>query len=62
MGLDLPVAARTGGKLRLHEHVKMEHRPIWWPQEKVMPLWTCVADGCNLARNTPAPANKDADS
>ena len=60
MGLDLPVAARTG-KLCFSKHVKMEDRPIWWPQEKAMPLWTGVAGGCHLALNTPAPANQDAD-
>jgi hypothetical protein len=27
-----------GGKLRLLEHVRMEHRPIGWLQEKAMPL------------------------
>ncbi len=61
MGLGSPGSGKDGRQLRFLEHVKMEHRPIWWPREKAVPLWTCAADGCHLARNTPAPANQDAD-
>jgi len=41
-----------GAELRLLEHVRMEHRPIGWLQEKATPLWKRVAGGCHLDRDT----------
>jgi ubiquinone/menaquinone biosynthesis C-methylase UbiE len=43
---------KTGGEFRLLEHVKMEHEPVAWLQEKVTPLWKHLAGGCHLDRDT----------
>lgn len=43
---------KGGGELRLLEHVRMEHRPIGWLQEKATPLRKRVAGGCHLDRDT----------
>ncbi|MEJ7872956.1 MAG: methyltransferase domain-containing protein [Rubrobacteraceae bacterium] len=43
---------RSGGELRLLEHVRMEKRTVAWAQEKVTPLWKRLAGGCHLDRDT----------
>ncbi|MDQ3658264.1 MAG: methyltransferase domain-containing protein [Actinomycetota bacterium] len=43
---------KGGGELRLLEHVRIEHRPIGWLQEKATPLWKRVTGGCHLDRDT----------
>lgn len=43
---------RSGGKLRLLEHVKAPQEPVGWVQEKVTPVWKHLAGGCHLDRDT----------
>lgn len=43
---------RSGGELRLLEHVRMERRHAAWTQEKVTPVWKRLAGGCHLDRDT----------
>ena len=43
---------RSGGELRLLEHVRIEQRTVAWAQEKVTPLWKRLAGGCHLDRDT----------
>jgi ubiquinone/menaquinone biosynthesis C-methylase UbiE len=46
---------RPGGTLLVLEHVRAErgHRLTWW-QDRIDPLWTRVAAGCHLNRDTAA--------
>lgn len=43
---------KEGAELRLLEHVRMQREPVAWVQEKATPLWTRVAGGCHLDRDT----------
>ena len=43
---------KTGGAFRLVEHVRVHNRPIAALQEVLTPLWTHVAGGCHLNRDT----------
>jgi hypothetical protein len=45
---------RPGGELRFYEHVAARH-PSWaLRQRHVDPLWTHLAGGCHLTRDTEA--------
>ncbi|MDE3089532.1 MAG: class I SAM-dependent methyltransferase [Chloroflexota bacterium] len=43
---------RTGGALRLVEHVRVRNRLIAGAQDVVTPLWKEIAGGCHLNRDT----------
>lgn len=43
---------KTGGTLRLVEHVRAPNRALAWIQEVMTPGWKIIADGCHLDRDT----------
>jgi ubiquinone/menaquinone biosynthesis C-methylase UbiE len=45
---------RPGGLLLFYEHVRSEHRVLGAAEDLVTPLWSRMAGGCHLNRDTPA--------
>lgn len=45
-------ALRPGGELRFYEHVRSGTRAVGRTQDLIDPLWTRVAGGCHLNRDT----------
>lgn len=43
---------RSGGSLRMMEHVRSEVGPVAWLQDLVQPAWTLVSGGCHPNRET----------
>ena len=43
---------RSGGELRLYEHVRSQHRLLGLAEDLVVPLWSRVAGGCHPNRDT----------
>jgi ubiquinone/menaquinone biosynthesis C-methylase UbiE len=43
---------RPGGELRFYEHVRSSHHATGWLQRAVSPLWSRLAGGCHLDRDT----------
>jgi SAM-dependent methyltransferase len=45
---------RPGGELRFYEHVRSSHRIIGLAEDAATPLWSRLAGGCHLNRDTVA--------
>jgi ubiquinone/menaquinone biosynthesis C-methylase UbiE len=45
---------RTGGELRMLEHVRATGRWHAWVQDRIQPAWTWIAGGCHPNRETEA--------
>ena len=45
---------RSGGELRFYEHVRSSHRIIALVEDTASPLWSRLAGGCHLNRDTVA--------
>jgi ubiquinone/menaquinone biosynthesis C-methylase UbiE len=50
--LEMKRVCKSGGKVLLFEHVKMENRFLSTLQDWLTPVWKKICDGCCLNRNT----------
>ncbi|TWT25885.1 class I SAM-dependent methyltransferase [Planomicrobium sp. CPCC 101110] len=44
--------SKSGGKLLLFEHVRLEHKSLGKAQDLFTPIWKNMCDGCHLNRET----------
>ena len=51
---ELKRVLRPGGELRLWEHIRSDNRLVAFGQTAVTPVYSLVADGCHLNRDTAA--------